>query len=117
MKAKRMKLLSICLLAIAGLCGCSKPLPQDKLSYIGEWQSEDMYLLILADGSVSYKRLKNGSTTTINAPLKEFDGDDFVVGFAFFTTIFDVSQTPQKSNDRWTMVVDGVTLTKPVENK
>ncbi|WP_233998408.1 hypothetical protein [Pseudoalteromonas sp. T1lg48] len=71
-----------------------------------------MRLLILADGTVDYKRLKNGGTTSINAPLQEFEGDDFVVGLGFFNTRFEVTQAPHQVNGQWQMVVDGVLLTK-----
>jgi len=62
------------------LIGCAEPLPEDRLHYVGEWQSKEMKLLILADGTVAYKRLKSGGSTSINGPLKEFVGDDFTVG-------------------------------------
>ncbi|MDM7862303.1 hypothetical protein QTP81_16975 [Alteromonas sp. ASW11-36] len=107
-----MKRLSILLLTIIALAGCSKPLPPEKLSYAGEWQSPEMYLLILEDGTVAYKRLQNGGSTSINGPLKEFVEDDFVVGFGFLTTTFDVTQPPHEVQGTWTMVVDGVTLTR-----
>ena len=69
-----------------------------------------MYLLILKDGSVEYKRLKGGMTTSVSGPLKEFRGNDFVVGFAFFTTTFVVSKPPSENNGVWKMTVDGVEL-------
>ncbi len=94
------------------LFGCSKPLPSDRQAYVGVWESPEMRLLILADGTVDYKRLKNGGTTSINAPLQEFEGDDFVVGLGFFNTRFEVTQAPHQVNGQWQMVVDGVLLTK-----
>ena len=94
------------------LSACSQPLPEDKLSYVGEWQSKEMGLLILQDGTVAYKRLKGGVSTSVNGPLKEFVGDDFKVGIWFLTTTFEVSEPPHKSNDTWQMVVDGVRLTR-----
>ena len=94
---------------------CSHPVPADKLDYVGEWKSREMYLLILKDGTVSYKRLKGGGTVTVNGPLKEFSGNDFVVGFGFLTTTFNVAQPPVKTGDVWRMTVDGVVLTKSNE--
>lgn len=110
-----MKKLFVILLSLFALAGCSDPLPQNKLSYVGEWQSEDMYLLILSDGTISYKRTHKGGTTTINAPIKEFIDDDFVVGFGFLTTTFVVSQPPYLSDGQWVMEADGVTLIKTDE--
>lgn len=107
----KLKIYSIVFLTLF-LTACSKPLPEAKLSYVGEWQSKEMYLLILRDGSVAYKRLKAGATTSVNGPLKKFVGDDFVVGFAFLTTTFKVSEAPHQINGQWQMVVDGIRLTR-----
>ncbi|WP_286239123.1 hypothetical protein [Neptuniibacter halophilus] len=98
------------------LLGCSDPLPEDRLNYAGEWQSREMGLLILADGSVSYKRLKGGTTVSVNGPVKAFDGDSFEVGLGPLSTRFHVSQPPHKVNGRWQMVVDGVRLTRVDEH-
>ncbi|RMA80969.1 hypothetical protein [Umboniibacter marinipuniceus] len=97
-------------LGLLTLGGCSDPLPSDYSSYAGDWRSAEMRLLILADGSVSYQRIQNGMTTSINAPIKHFEGDDFVVGIGFFDTTFVVNQRPYQKGGRWFMVVDEVTL-------
>ncbi len=94
------------------MTGCSKPLPESKQRYVGDWQSKEMRLLILADGTVSYKRLRNGVTTSVNGPIKKFADDEIVVGFLFVTTTFEVSETPHKVGERWQMSVDGVRLTR-----
>jgi hypothetical protein len=107
-----MNKLILLLLVVLTISSCSKPIPADKLSYAGEWKSKEMYLLILLDGTVAYKRLQNGGTTSINAPLKEFVGDDFIVGLGFFTTTFDVAEAPHQVDGNWVMVVDGIKLTK-----
>jgi hypothetical protein len=85
------------------------------MDYVGEWRSKEMGLLILADGTVAYKRLKGGGTTSVNGPLKEFVGDDFVVGVLFMTTTFDVSEPPHEVDGMWKMTVDGVQLTRVAE--
>jgi len=74
-----------------------------------------MSLLILRDGSVEYERVKGRATVSIDAPLKEFVEDDFVVGVWFITTTFDVSDPPEEVGGKWQMVVDGVRLTKVKE--
>lgn len=107
-----MQKLTLVFITLFVLIGCSKPLPDNKLSYVGEWESKEMYLLILADGTVAYQRLQNGGSTSINAPLKEFVGDDFVVGIAFLTTTFDVTKPPYQIDGEWFMVVDGVKLSR-----
>jgi hypothetical protein len=67
---------------------------------------------ILADGSCSYKRLERGATKTINAAVKEFQGDNFVVGVGPITTTFVVSAPPHQEGKLWKMTVDGVELVK-----
>ena len=94
------------------LSACGKPLPEDKQSYAGEWRSAQMVLIILEDGTVSYKRLRSGATTTVNGPIKEFRGDDIVVGLGLLTTTFVVSTPPREVDGQWEMVVDGVLLRK-----
>ncbi|MEO5672761.1 MAG: hypothetical protein ABIR26_18895 [Ramlibacter sp.] len=106
-----MRLLALFALVIA-LGGCGKPVPADKSAYIGEWQQEAMYLLITADGSVNYKRLRGGSTTTIEGPLRAFDGNNFDVGIGPMSTTFVVSKPPYQADGKWKMVVDGVELTR-----
>ena len=110
----KIKMWFVALLATL-LSACSEPLPKEKLMYAGEWQSSEMGLLILADGTVAYKRLKNGGTTSVNGPIKEFKGNDFVVGIGPVVTTFVVSEPPHKVDDEWQMVVDGVRLTKVSE--
>lgn len=105
----------VAVLALLLLSACSKPVPPEKMDYVGEWRSREMALLILPDGTVAYKRLKNGGTTSVNGPLKEFAGDGFVVGIGFLTTKFIVSEPPHKREGQWQMVVDGVRLSKVEE--
>lgn len=97
------------------LTGCSEPIPQERLAYVGNWQSPEMGLLILADGTVAYKRLQRGGMTSVNGPLQEFSGDNFSVGLGPLSTTFIVSQAPTLQEGRWVMVVDGVKLTKAID--
>ena len=110
-----MRLKIIAIMAIILLSACGKPVSNEKSDYVGEWQSKEMYLLILQDGTVSYKRLRNAGTTSVNGPLKEFVGNNLVVGFWFVTTTFEVSEIPTKINNKWKMTVDGIQLTKTEE--
>ena len=74
-----------------------------------------MYLLITKDGSVRYKRLKGGVSTTIEGPLKGFDGNNFEAGVGPLATTFVVSKPPYQDGEKWKMVVDDVELTKIAE--
>ncbi|WOB06875.1 hypothetical protein [Piscinibacter gummiphilus] len=71
-----------------------------------------MYLLITQDGSVRYKRLKGGGTTSVDGPLKGFAGNNFEVGIGPMATTFVVSKPPYQDVDKWKMVVDEVELVK-----
>jgi hypothetical protein len=112
MKLKSTRYFLSMLTVIYVFTACSQPVPPEKRNYVGEWRSKEMYLLILADGSVKYKRLKRGVSTKMTGPIKEFQGDNFVVGIAFMTTTFEVSKPPFQHNGVWYMVVDGVALRK-----
>lgn len=100
------------LVLVGVLSGCSKPVPPEKASYVGAWEEASMQLLITQDGSVKYKRLKGGTTTTVTGPLKGFIGNDFEVGFGPFATTFVVSKAPYRDGDEWKMVVDEVELVR-----
>ena len=107
-----MKQLVIVLLLMCALAGCAKPVPPEKSSYVGEWQSKTMYLLITQDGSIRYKRLKGGVSTSIEGPIKGFDGDNFEAGLGPMSSTFIVSKPPYQDGSQWKMVVDGEQLTK-----
>ena len=95
------------------LAACGEPLPKSKVGYAGEWQAPSVYLLITPDGRVEYRRQREGGNVSIEAPIKEFEGDNFVVGVGPFTTTFVVSQPPKLGEDgKWKMTVDGVELTR-----
>jgi hypothetical protein len=97
------------------LTGCGKPVPIEKVDYVGEWQEKTMYLLITQDGSVRYKRIKGGTTSSVEGPLKAFEGDNFSVGIGPMSTTFVVSKPPYQDKGRWKMVVDGLELTKTAD--
>jgi len=109
---KRLVAVATLLGAMLALSACGKPVPQDKAAYVGDWRSPAMALLITQDGSVAYRRLKGGVTTSVNGPLSGFEGDNFVVGVLFITTTFEVSKPPYQDAGKWKMVVDGVELTR-----
>ena len=94
------------------LFGCGEPVPPEKAAYVGEWKAPGMYLLLLQDGSVQYKRIKAGVTTSVSGPLQGFEGDNFAVGIGLMKTTFVVSKPPYQDGAVWKMVVDGVELTK-----
>ena len=55
---------------------------------------------------------RGGVTTSVNGPLKKFDGDDFIVGVGPIETAFKVSAVPHQEDGVWKMTVDGVELSK-----
>ena len=110
MSATRLALVVLFALLLAA---CGKPLPQDKLAYAGEWRGPGMALDITTGGEVRYRRVKGNANTSVDAPIKAFHGDDFEVGIGPVTTRFVVSKPPALEGGRWTMTVDGVTLSRP----
>lgn len=101
----------VLILVLLSLAGCGKPVPIYKASYIGEWQAPTMYLRINPDGGVVCRRVTETGTVSVKGPLQGFRGDDFIVGYGFFTTTFKVDIPPYLNEDAtWRMVVDGVEL-------
>ena len=99
----------------SALSACSKPIPPEKSAYVGDWRGTGMELSIYQDGSVEYTRVQGGARKSINMPLKEFQGDNFVVGVGPLSTTFSVSAPPHQVGVDWKMTVDGVELTKRKE--
>lgn len=104
--------LGLILLLSALLSACSEPLPPEKLLYSGMWRGSQMELYISLDGSVNYSLSKGNTSRSINGPIKEFQGDDFVVGIGPISSTFEVSEPPHQIDGEWQMVVDGVRLTR-----
>jgi hypothetical protein len=100
------------LLAASLLVGCAQPLPAARADYAGEWRGKGVALLITADGMVVYERKADGSSVSLNAPIKRFDGDDFEVGIGPMVTRFDVTEPPAEVDGEWRMTVDGRVLTR-----
>lgn len=98
------------LMLLALLSGCARPLPQDRQQYVGHWRGPGVDLHIHADGRLAYKRTQGSSSTSIDAPIQKFEGDDFIVGVGPIGTRFDVSRAPHEVDGVWTMTVDGVEL-------
>ena len=104
--------LAIFAAALLTLAACGQPVPDDKAAYVGEWQSSTMSLVIPQSGNVHYKRVSGSTTTSVDAPLRRFEGDNLVVGLPFLSTTFAVSKPPFQESGSWKMVVDGVVLTR-----
>ena len=71
-----------------------------------------MELFITHDGDVTYSRYGGGSRKSIDGPLREFEGDNFVVGVGPISTTFVVSVPPHQDGTTWKMTVDVVELTR-----
>lgn len=95
---------------LLALSACSKPLPADKSRYAGHWTGQDVVLVISADGTVNYQRRHDKGTTSVNAPIIRFEGDNFLVGLGPLNTLFVVQRAPYQEEGRWKMRVDGVDL-------
>ena len=102
----------LAVLIVAVLAACAKPLPADKTAYAGQWSGLAMEMLVTPDGRVDYKRITGNGTTSVNAPIKEFAGDNMIVGVGPMSTTFVVSKPPHQDGDAWKMTVDGVELTR-----
>ncbi len=93
-------------------CTDAGPAAQVPADYVGEWRAPGMHLIIGADGTVDYRRVRAATTTRLTAPIRSFDGDDFEVGVGPLATRFQVSVPPHLDGGEWKMTVDGVELTR-----
>jgi len=94
------------------LAACGQPLPPERAEYAGHWHGGGMTLVIGTDGQVEYERREGASTRSVSGPIKEFVGDDFLVGIGPLSTRFEVSSRPTRHPDGWRMTVDGVALSR-----
>jgi len=102
-------------LACAGIeeAAKSKPVPADKVDYIGTWNGDKVALTITANGDCEYtKTPADGATTSISAPIQAFHPTGFDVGIGPFVTTFLVTEPPHEDGGVWKMTVDEVELTK-----
>ncbi|MGH8493329.1 MAG: hypothetical protein ACRERR_09530 [Moraxellaceae bacterium] len=97
---------------LLALTACGKPLPADKSNYAGRWQQSRMDLVINTDGTVNYLRRHDKGTTSVNAPIIRFEGNNFIVGIGPLHTTFMVEQPPHLEQGQWKMRVDGVELVR-----
>lgn len=103
----------VAMMFVAALGGCAKPLPPEKVAYVGQWNGAAMEMTITQDGRVEYSRNKgDGTNTSVKGPIKEFAGNNMVVGLGPMVTTFVVSAPPHQAGEAWKMTVDGVELTK-----
>ena len=106
------KLMMLAVLACLLLAGCRKPLPHEKAAYAGYWRAHEMVLLITVGGDVQYTVKEDGKRNSINGPLQQFEGDNFVVGMGPLKTTFVVTAPPHQREGAWHMTVNGVDLTR-----
>ncbi len=97
------------------LGACSKPLPADKRHYAGHWLEKDVTLVIGQNGKVNYQRRHAKGSTSINAPIIRFEGNNFLVGIGPLNTTFVVERAPYQEQGHWKMRVDGVDLVRQMD--
>jgi hypothetical protein len=108
---RSLRIVSVLVLLFA-LISCAKPLPSDRSDYVGAWSGPGIVLSISQEGRVVYRQGTDTFKKKISAPLKEFKGDNFVVGVGPAETTFVVTAPPRQVAGVWRMTVDGVELTR-----
>ena len=72
-----------------------------------------MNITITPEGRVEYSNEQPGKSSSVSAPIKSFDGDNFDAGIGPLSTEFKVTQPPkQDAQGNWFMIIDGHTLAK-----
>ncbi len=107
----KIRLLLAVILAFA-LIGCSKPVPAEKANYVGNWSGLGVTLLITQEGRLVYQKVSGNTSSKLDVPLKEFEGNNFIAGVGPMNTTFVVSAPPHLDGETWKMTVDGVELTR-----
>lgn len=113
LQLRRSRLALLGLLFTCLLVACGKPVPAEKQAYVGTWESATTSLLIDPTGRVVYKHNPSPSTSkSLDAPIKSYEGNDFIVGVGPLTSRFVVSVPPHQVEGSWKMTVDGQELTR-----
>ncbi len=114
---------SVAALALVGAIslGCAgmvdavsaKPVPADKLDYVGSWTGGPITLTLTADGMCSYRNApQDGMTSEVNAPIQLWHATGFDVGIGPLVTTYTVSEAPHQLDGTWHMTLDGQDLTR-----
>ena len=98
------------LLALALVTACAKPIPSEHRAMVGTWEAPGMVLQISADGNLAYRREKDGSSVSIDAPVQQIGAGKFTAGIGPLVSEFRLDQPPRLENGVWSMTVDGVAL-------
>lgn len=88
------------------------PLPADKMQYAGEWRADGVLMLIEPRGRMVFVRNSDRVKTNLDLPIKEFKGDNMIVGMWSMTTEFVVAKPPHEEDGVWKMTVNGIEVTR-----
>jgi hypothetical protein len=107
-------------LAVTGLSvlACSgeglapKPVPAEKMDYVGHWSGTGVDLSITPEGMVDWEKKEGASRSSLNAPITEWTDDGFKAGVSFLTTEFHVDSPPAEVDGAWKMTIEGVEVTR-----
>lgn len=83
--------------------------------YVGVWKGVGMDMTITEDGTMEYKRLKQGVTKSFSGgKVVSISGDQMKVKVFVSDTSFVVNVPPHEDSGKWKMTLDGVELTRVV---
>jgi len=82
-----------------------------KKDYVGSWTSASgkSTLDIQSDGSLKLVQDERGTKETLTAPIAAFVGNDIEIRLGL-TFKLNVTEPPHRQNDRWEVVVRGITF-------
>ena len=79
--------------------------------FVGVWKAVSMNITITEDGSVEYKRIRQGVTKSFSGGrVIKINPDSLVVKVLLSETTFAVNQAPYQVDGKWKMTLDGVEL-------
>ena len=91
---------------------CSGEMPDSKKEYIWNWESNISKMKIYENWYLEYNKVSWSTNVSINAPIKKFEDDKFIVGILFLTTDFVINTPPYTEWAYWKMKIDNIEYQK-----
>ena len=98
-------------LTAAGI-GCSEPVPDHQLDYVGVWKNERTEMEIKAEGRFGLIRPEANGPAAYDLPLLEISDEGIRAGVPFFSTFFETQGPPARTDGFLRLDLDGARLRK-----
>lgn len=100
------------LLVIISLLGCTEPLSDDLLDFVGIWTSDQTRLTITEGGEFAYASTTANRQASVALPIVSISDSEIVVGGLFGKSRFQIDGRPSSRDGFLSLIVDGEVLMK-----